>query len=174
MATAVEELYRRHGPMVVRRCQRLLRDREKAVDAMHDVFVEVLKREGSQAGSFAVEHPSALLFRTATNVCLNRLRSERRRPGDGAQPGEDDLLLRIAALEEPGGRSHARALLDQLFSREQPSTRVIAVLHFVDGLGYEEVAAEVGLSVSGVRKRLRVLQERLRLLDAPSAEVAHV
>jgi len=155
--------------MVVRRCQRLLRDREKAVDAMHDVFVEVLKREGA----LEVEFPSALLFRTATNVCLNRLRSERRRPGDGAQ-AEDELLLRIAALDEPAGQSDARSILGKLFAREQPSTRTIAVLHFVDGLTYEEVAAEVGLSVSGVRKRLRVLQERLRVLDGAQDEVAHV
>jgi RNA polymerase sigma-70 factor (ECF subfamily) len=165
--------------MVLRRCQRLLRDPEKAVDAMHDVFVEVLKREGS----FEVEHPSALLFRTATNVCLNRLRSGRRRPGDVAQKGparrqgqpegQDDLLLRIAALDEPGGASEARSVLGRLFSREQPSTRTIAVLHLLDGLTHEEVAAEVGLSVSGVRKRLRVLQERLRTLDA-GQEVAHV
>jgi RNA polymerase sigma-70 factor (ECF subfamily) len=155
--------------MVLRRCQRLLRDREKAVDAMHDVFVEVLRREGA----LDVEHPSALLFKTATNVCLNRLRSERRRPGDGAQQGEDDLLLRIAALDEPGGQSEARSLLSRLFSREQPSTRTIAVLHLLDGLTHEEVAAEVGLSVSGVRKRLRVLQERLRAIDAPGAEVAN-
>jgi RNA polymerase sigma-70 factor (ECF subfamily) len=156
--------------MVVRRCQRLLRDREKAVDAMHDVFVEVLKREGA----LEVAHPSALLFRTATNVCLNRLRSERRRPGDGAQQGADDLLLRIAALDEPGGQSDARSILDKLFAREQPSTRHIAVLHFIDGMTYEEVAAEVGLSVSGVRKRLRVLQERLRVLDGAVQEVADV
>jgi hypothetical protein len=40
------------------------------------------------------------------------------------------------------------------------STRVSAVLHYVDGLTLEEVAAEVDLSVSEVRKRLRGLQER--------------
>jgi RNA polymerase sigma factor (sigma-70 family) len=168
----VEELYRRHGPMVLRRCQRLLKDPEKAVDAMHDVFVEVLRREGS----LEVEHPSALLFRTATNVCLNRLRAQRRRPGDEAPKAgaaEDDLLLRIASLEEPGGRSEARSILGRLFSREQPSTRHIAVLHLLDGMTLEEVAAESGLSVSGVRKRLRVLQERLFALEGAS-EAAHV
>lgn len=167
MATAVEMLYRRHGPMVLRRCQRLLRDPEKAVDAMHDVFVEVLKREEA----LTVEHPSSLLYRTATNVCLNRLRSERRRPGDAAQSGDDALLLRIAAMDEPGGQSEARSLLDRLFRREAPSTRTIAVLHLLDGLTHEEVAREVGLSVSGVRKRLRVLQQRLLELDG--AEAAH-
>ena len=34
----------------------------------------------------------------------------------------------------------------------------MAVLHYVDGLTLEQVAAETGLSVSGVRKRLRKLR----------------
>ena len=38
--------------------------------------------------------PAGLLLTTATHVCLNRLRSERRRPEDP----DDDLLVRIASL----------------------------------------------------------------------------
>jgi RNA polymerase sigma-70 factor, ECF subfamily len=38
----------------------------------------------------------------------------------------------------------------------------MAVLHYVDGLSLEQVADEVGLSVSGVRKRLRKLRETMR------------
>ena len=53
-----------------------------------------------------------------------------------------------------------RSLLGQIFKREQPSTQVMAVLHYVDKMTLEEVAQTVNLSVSGVRKRLRVLQER--------------
>jgi RNA polymerase sigma-70 factor (ECF subfamily) len=56
-------------------------------------------------------------------------------------------------------------LLASIFAKEKPSTRVIAVMHFVDGLTYEETAAEVGLSVSGVRKRLRGLKARARALE---------
>jgi RNA polymerase sigma-70 factor (ECF subfamily) len=37
----------------------------------------------------------------------------------------------------------------------------MAVLHFVDGLTFEEVARHTGLSVSGVRRRLRKLREVL-------------
>jgi RNA polymerase sigma-70 factor (ECF subfamily) len=36
----------------------------------------------------------------------------------------------------------------------------MAVLHYVDRLTLEETAVEVGLSVSGVRKRLRRLREK--------------
>jgi RNA polymerase sigma factor (sigma-70 family) len=101
--------------------------------------------------------PSSLLYRMATNHCLNVIRSRRRRPEDG----DDDLLSRIAAFDDAEARTGFRGLLDRLFAGEQESTRVIAVLHYVDGLTLEETAAEVGMSVSGVRKRLRTLAARV-------------
>lgn len=157
MALEVEHFYRRYGPMVVRRCARLLRDPEKAADAMHDVFVEILRRKETLNG----EAPSSLLLRTATNVCLNRLRSERRKPEDR----DDELLLRIASAEDPEARPGARSLLSRIFDGERESTGTIAVLHLLDGLTLEEVAAEVDMSVSGVRKRLRGLKARVAELE---------
>src|SRR6185295_5034172 len=55
-----------YGPMVLRRCQKLLGDEPAARDAMHDVFVQVL----SHAEELSDQAPSSLLFRIATNVCL--------------------------------------------------------------------------------------------------------
>lgn len=152
MAMDIDHLYRAFGPMVHRRCLRMLRDPEKALDAMHDVFVEMIRhRDRLHDGA-----PAGLLLRTATNVCLNRLRTERRHPEDR----DDELLLAIAAEpdETPASRAVARRVLDRLFATQPVSTRLIAVLYFVDRLTLDEVAAEVGLSVSGVRKRLRGLQ----------------
>lgn len=157
MAIDVENCYLRYGPMVLRRCRSLLRDEEKAMDAMHDTFVELLQaRERLEP-----EAPSSLLFRMATNICLNRIRSARRRPEDA----NTDLINRLAAIEEPESRLSVQNLLDRLFAREKPSTRTIAVLHLLDGLTLEEVAREVGLSVSGVRKRLSSLRANLEDLE---------
>jgi len=156
MAVDIESFYRSHGPRVLRRCRQLLRDEAKAVDAMHDVFVEILRRKDSLDAS----SPAGLLLTTATHVCLNRLRSERRKPEDR----DDEMLFHIAAIENQGnaeGRTLARRILDRLFSGQPESTKLIAVLHYVDRLTLEEVAGEVGMSVSGVRKRLRTLKERL-------------
>ncbi len=158
LAVEIEQLYRRYGPMVLRRCQRLLRDPEKAADAMHDVFVEVLRRRETLSG----DAPSSLLLRIATNACLNRIRGERRHPEDK----EAGLLERIASAEDPEGRPGARSLLARIFGREQESTGTIAVLHLLDGLTLEEVASEVGMSVSGVRKRLRRLKARVAELES--------
>jgi RNA polymerase sigma-70 factor, ECF subfamily len=163
LALDIEGHYRRFGPMVLRRCQALLRDNGQAEDAMHDVFVAVL-RSGNQLRDDA---PAGLLLRVATNVCLNRLRAGRRRPADGA--GDDDLVLQIAAIGDDGeGRAAARHLLGRLFGADDPlaaSTATLAIMHLCDGLTLEETARESGLSVSGVRKRLARLRGRLATLE---------
>ena len=68
-----------------------------------------------------------------------------------------ELLTRIAATDEGGAeaRAGARSALGRVFGREPISTATIAVMHHVDGMTLQEVADAVGLSVSGVRKRLR-------------------
>ena len=138
--------------MVLRRCRQLLQNEDKALDAMQDTFVQVLRH----AERLTAEAPSSLLYRIATNTCLNILRGEKRKPVSG----KEELLMEIASVDEHEERSVTRAFLDELFSREKASTRTIAVLHYVDRLTLEETAAEVGLSVSGVRKRLGALRKR--------------
>jgi RNA polymerase sigma-70 factor (ECF subfamily) len=152
-ALDVEALSRRYGAMVLRRCRRLLGDEDEALDACQDVFVRLLEHRMELNDAY----PSSLLYRIATNVCLNRIRTRERRP---ATPDEE-LLASIAATGEPGAGSDARLLLDRLFRRHPESSRTIAVLHFLDGLTHEEVARVTRLSVSGVRKRLRRLREAL-------------
>ena len=152
----IENLYRQFGPMVLRRCRQILREEDWARDAMQDVFVQILRR-----GAMAIDHPSSLLYRIATNVCLNHLRDHRRKAEDSG----DELLLRIASADDHGGEIEARSVLDHLFGREKESTRTIAVLHLLDGFTLEETAKLVGMSVSGVRKRLRTLKSRIRELE---------
>jgi len=149
--------YCTYGPMVLRRCRKLLGDDHTARDAMHDVFVQLL----SHSDALTDQAPSSLLFRIATNVCLNRLRTRKRRPEDG-----DALLVEIAERTDPTARSAARAALDTLFRNEPADTALIAVLHLHDQMTLEEVAAEVGMSVSGVRKRLAKLRTKLHSLEA--------
>ena len=166
MALDVESHYLRYGPMVLRRCRTLLRDPAKAEDAMQDVFVSLIRSEGRLRD----EAPGALLLRVATNVCLNKLRGDKRRPEDAHE--DDELALRIAQADDGGGdaesRTLARSVLGKLFGSDDPlaaSTRSLAFMHLVDGMTLEEVARESRLSVSGVRKRLRGLKGRLAELE---------
>jgi RNA polymerase sigma-70 factor (ECF subfamily) len=154
MAVDVEQYYRRYGPMVMRRCRNLLRDEEAAADAMHDTFVQVLRyreRLRDQA-------PSSLLYRIATNVCLNRIRAAR---GDLSYPAGDALEY-FAGEDERLDAVVARDVVDRLLERQKPGTREIAERHYVGGMTLEETAKASGMSVSGVRKRLHRLRAHAR------------
>ncbi len=147
--------------MVLRRCRKLLHDEQQAADAMQDTFVKLIRYKEKLED----QAPSSLLYTMATNICLNQIRSKKRRP---ESPAEDDLLYRIAKSEESEPMLFARGVLSKLFASEKASTQTIAVLHLLDGLTLEETATQVGLSVSGVRKRLRGLRGRLMELEGAS------
>ena len=103
----VDELYRRYGPMVIRRCRRILWDEEEARDAAQDVFVQLLMKQKHLRD----DAPSSLLYRMATNLCLNRIRDDRRR-----QTASDSALVeQIARWDETEGRTEARDMLARLF-----------------------------------------------------------
>lgn len=154
---AFSKLYEAYAPMVFRRCVFLLKDDAEAKDMVQNVFLRVYER----VDSLDLSQPSSLLWNTATRLCLNRIRDKKRR---GLDVDSSELLLTIACAEEDDG-VEARGLLAKIFSKEQESTRTIATLHYVDGMTLEETAETVGLSVSGVRKRLRTLQAKIKNLE---------
>jgi RNA polymerase sigma-70 factor (ECF subfamily) len=157
LAIDVEHCYRRYGAMVYRRCHALLRDEQLAEDVMQDVFVKLFTHEETLED----QGLSSLLYRIATRESLNRLRSRRRRP----EAPLDPIVEQLAGLEDDEGRSSAKQLLDRLFGVEQESSRVIALMHLHDGFTLEQVAEHTGMSVSGVRKRLRGMAARLSELS---------
>jgi RNA polymerase sigma-70 factor, ECF subfamily len=153
-AMDIEDLYKRYGPMVLRRCLKLLKSKREAEDAAQEVFVQVIQRRAK----LTPDYPSSLLYRIATNICLNRIRSRLRGREEGA---DEELLHRIAVIPD----WDSGLILDKLFGRHPASSRVMAVMHFLDGMTLEQVAGEFGMSVSGVRKRLRSLRKSLRELE---------
>lgn len=150
----IEAAYVRYGPMVLRRCRKLLGDDQAAYDAAQEVFLKVIARRRQLTGKY----PSALLFRIATNVCLNRLRDDRRRGLRLPSLFPPELVLAPA----PEAAVSAGRFLDHLFENETDEIRQIAVMHFVDGMTLREIGAALELSTSGVHKRLERLRRRIR------------
>jgi RNA polymerase sigma-70 factor, ECF subfamily len=70
----LREHYEKYGASVYGRCWYLLRDRNKAEDAMQDVFAKAL----THYASFRQEaSPLTWLIKIATHHCLNILRAEK-------------------------------------------------------------------------------------------------
>ncbi len=150
MEIDIEAWYGKYGPMVFRRCRSLLGDEDSALDAMQEVFIKLMRFSNRLNG----QAPSSLLYTMATNHCLNLLSQRKRGPVQGSEeffdmvPGKDRFVEAV----------QANAVLAEIFAQHDEKTRLIAWLHYVDGLTLDETAKEVQMSVSGIRKRLRNLQ----------------
>jgi len=160
----VEHLFKKYHGMVLRRCRQLLKNEAKALDAMQDVFVKLVEKKSHLIDAA----PSSLLYRIATNHCLNIIRDNKKYVQydfDKEENEKENLLLEIANCNDGPEQVIAENILNTLFKRHPESTRTIAVLHYYDGMTLEEVANHVGMSVSGVRKRLRQLRSSLQKLQ---------
>jgi RNA polymerase sigma-70 factor (ECF subfamily) len=152
----ISELYLRLGPLVYRRCLRLLANPENARDATQEVFVRALRHVSELTHD---RECLPWLYRVATNYCLNRLRDGRplefREPeampepprSAGAPSGADDRLA-------------ARRTVMALLNRLDEQTAEIAVHAFLDDMTQDEIAEVMGLSRRTVGKKLKRFEEQ--------------
>ena len=150
-------LYRELGPVVYRRCVRLLGDRDAARDATQEVFVKLL-RQGSPLDEG--ERSLRFIYRVTTHHCLN-LRRERRRRGTPVGEGSDEAL---EVADHSSVAYPERRLAQQILKRFDRTTQAVAVGVLVDGMEREEVAGVLGLSRRTVHRKLARFLARARKL----------
>ncbi|BDG05120.1 RNA polymerase sigma factor [Anaeromyxobacter oryzae] len=150
----IASLYRDLGPVVYRRCVRLLKDRDAARDATQEVFVKLVRDvERLENREAAV----AWIYRVATNHCLNVVRQARRR---GVHVAGDALDVLPDAEPSFPDRQLARDVL----SRFDVKTQAIAVGALIDGMNHDELAGALGISRRTVQRKLTRFLERARAL----------
>jgi RNA polymerase sigma-70 factor (ECF subfamily) len=152
----VTRLYREFGPVVYRRCLRLLGDRAAAEDATQEVFVKLL-RDVDRLQDRETVLP--WIYRVAMNHCLNVRRDARRRGQDGL--AEDLDIVPDARGERPDAYPD-RQLAQAVLSRFDEETQAVAVGVLVDGMEHEEIASALGISRRTVSRKLSRFVENAR------------
>jgi RNA polymerase sigma-70 factor (ECF subfamily) len=121
---------------------RLLGNRTDAEDAVQRALLKCFAARASYSPQWAV---STWLYRALTNVCIDELRRRRVRT--------DGVDLRAEALTPPASVG-ARIDLTRALDTVPREARVLLALHYVDGLGYRELAKIRGISVNTVKSQL--------------------
>lgn len=150
---AFAEMVRRHGPMVLQVCHRVLGHAQDAEDAYQATFIVLARRAGS------VSPPESLggwlhgvAYRTALNVRKTRSRRKPIQLGEGV-----DVVAR-----ERTGRGELREVLDAELDRLPQKYRVLLVLCALEGRPLEEAAATTGRPVGTVKRHLFEARDLLR------------
>lgn len=155
-AAQLERLYGEHANRVYGLCLRMCGDTVRATELAQDVFVRAWEQlDRLQPGSDA----GAWLWRLATNVVLNSMRSDRRRVARVAPVAEPGLLER-ADLGTP--LPVRRLSLDAAIARLPERAREVFVLHDVEGFSAHEVSELLGVAEGTVRAHLHRARSLMR------------
>ena len=157
---AFGELVDRHGPRLEVLARRLLGDEAEAEDLTQEAVLQ------AYLGLERLRDPerfSSWVYGIALNLAKMRLRSRR----NGALPALDATRLAALAAADPSPAEivEARELWSLVESALQvlpPEQRRAVLLHYVDGLSCEEIAALLGEPAGTVRVRLHRARARLR------------
>lgn len=146
-ANAFEELVRRHGPMVLGVCQRLLGSRQDAEDAFQAVFLVLVRKAGSISPRdlvgnwlYGVAHQTAVRVREQN---FKRVRRERQ----------------VVMMSEPEPRaqsdwSELRTVLDEELSRLPDRYRAVVILCDVEGRTRKDAARHLRCPEGSVSSKL--------------------
>ena len=131
----------------------LLEDRADALDAVQDLYVKLWKMRDSLD---LVRNPGAYGALLMRNLCIDRIR--RLAP---AQSLDDEL----PGKETPDGSLEAKETLGILLKameRLPDSQRNLVKLHLLQGLSYDEIAAQTGLSPLNIRVQVSLARKKLK------------
>ena len=162
---AFEGLVKEYEKNVYNLALRMTGDPEDAADMAQDAFIKAYSSLSSFRGDSKF---SVWLFRIVSNLCLDFLRSRKRRPTVSLSVENDegeDMEFEIAdesqspetLLEQKLTREAVRCGLDSL----PPEQRQILLLREIQGLSSEEIAQVLELESGTVKSRIFRARKRL-------------
>lgn len=162
-SSSLAEFFSRHREALQRYIGNKLRHGADAEDVVQETFIRLLNRERTQGKTLqSMASPEAYMYRTASNLAIDRQRQKNSRVDEGcAEPLDNSIestapgALRV--IESHQRLQRLRDAVDQL----PPMCRQVFVLHKYRQLTYREVASHLGISVSMVEKHMMKALTRL-------------
>lgn len=150
---AFETLVRRHGPLVLGVCRRVLGNVADAEDAFQATFLILARRAGSVSWNASI---AGWLYQVAYHVSSRARRAAARR-----QMHELRAPPMTASADSASDRD-LRPILDDELHRLPEKYRLPLLLCYVHGRSREEAAEELGWTMGEVKGRLERGREMLR------------
>jgi RNA polymerase sigma-70 factor (ECF subfamily) len=167
---AFQILVNRHQTPVLNLIYRFLGDRLKSEDLAQETFLKVWRAAKTYKRKSKF---TTWLYRICVNLCLNEIKSARRRkwlqffqnPPD-AKPPKDESLLDEALNPEDLLLARERSrLISNALQALPENQRIALILKRYDGLPYEEISRVLGCSIPAVESLIvrakRTLQKKL-------------
>src|SRR5688572_23301551 len=156
---AFEELYKAHSGRLYSLTCRMVGNPTDAEDLLQDIFLAAHRKLDSFRGESAL---GTWLYRLATNLCLDHLRSKAVRTSQLTDALDDEPGLSDAATRGLADRAVVRMDLERALARLPEGCRAAFVLHDIEGLEHREVANVLGIAEGTSKSQVHKARLRLR------------
>ena len=158
---AFETIYRTHSGRLYSVACRMLGNPADAEDMLQEIFLAAHRKLESFRGESAL---GTWLFRLATNLCLDHLRSRAARAGQLTGALDDEPALADSGSRKLAERTVAKMDLERALARLPEGCRTAFVLHDVEGLEHREVADMLGIAEGTSKSQVHKARLRLRAM----------
>lgn len=130
-------------------------DMEVAEDIAQDAFVKLWEKKED----VRKESVKSLLYTIAGNLCKNRFEHQRvvfefaKNYTSGADSASPEFEMELKEFSEK---------LERAIGGLKDKERVVFLMNRIDGLTYNEIASNLGLSVKAIEKRMKKALEELK------------
>jgi RNA polymerase sigma factor (sigma-70 family) len=159
---AFEGLVRRHGPMVLGVCRRILGNRHDAEDAFQATFLVLAHKASTIARRDSL---GGWLYKVAYHIALKTkasMAARQRREQQVGEPRASVTGVCADPLTEVTGRE-LLASVDEELQRLPDRYRTPLVLCYLQGKTRDEAARQLGTTLATLKRRLEEGRDRLRL-----------
>jgi RNA polymerase sigma-70 factor (ECF subfamily) len=158
---AFEELYRTHAKKLYSLLFRMLANQADAEDLLQDVFLTAHRKLDTFRGDSAL---GTWLYRLATNLCLDHIRSRAGRASQVTDSLDDEPWLADATARSLADQAVSRMDLERALAKLPEGCRAAFVLHDVEGLEHREVGEILGIAEGTSKSQVHKARLRLRAL----------
>ena len=164
---AFEELIHSYQQRIYSLAYRMTGNHEDAADISQEVIIRIYRSLGSFRGDAAF---STWVNRITVNACHDAFARKNRRNEvslDEALVTDDGMLYReiadYSAIPENGYiEAESEQYLQNLILSLPPEHRMVLVLREINGLSYQEIESQLGLSMGTVKSRISRARAALR------------
>lgn len=146
-AELVTRLFREHNEALVRFLALRLRSQQEAKEVAQEAYVRLLKLDQPGAVGFL----RAFLFKTAANLAVDRIRHEQMARRIAQESKFLEELSVQPTPEQSATDAQELTLAERLIDELPPKCRRAFLLHKVYGLGFADIAKQMGLGERMVR-----------------------
>jgi len=151
--------FRTYDKQLHRYLARRLTKRQDAEDLAQEVYLRLLRVDAAKR----VQKPVAYIFGIASHVVAD-FRSEMKHGQERLKEADDEPDDRASAPDDLPDRLNLQQQLERAFARLPQTHALVLIAHKHRGLSYEEVAAELNLSIHTVEKYVTQAKALIRTM----------